>query len=78
MAAMGARVWIHTLPVNALASQTVPAALRMSSAAVSTPAMGPAARMALVPPVRPLATLRISLPVISLTMIRPNGMAPMK
>ena len=50
------------------ASQTQAAPLSASSSAVSSPADNPAARMALVPPVRPLPTCRTSCPETVLTM----------
>ena len=39
-------------------------------------AQKPAARAAFVPPVRPLSTVRKSLPVLSLTINKPKGMEP--
>ena len=59
-----------------LASQTALAPFRMSKTAVKIPAHKPAARMAFVPPVRPLAMLRISCPVVNFTINKPKGIEP--
>jgi hypothetical protein len=58
------------------ANQTHTADLSISKIAVPNPAQKPAARIAFVPPVRPLSTCRISFPVLSLTINKPDGTEP--
>ena len=47
-----------------------------SSIAVVTPAHIPAARITFVAPIRPLPTIRTSLPVMRFTISKPTGTAP--
>jgi len=52
--------------------------LSISNSAVLSPTQNPAARMAFVPPVRPLSMARISFPVVSFTTISPKGIEPIR
>src|SRR5688572_15324837 len=77
MAARGVRIWIRGFSGRiACATQTDTAPFRTSKKAVSSPGPKPAARTTFVPPVRPLSTVRTSLPVFIFTINKPNGMEP--
>src|SRR3990172_432035 len=56
--------------------QPVATPFNTSRPAVNKPATKPAARIALVPPVRPLSTARRSLPLKIQTTSKPNGIDP--
>jgi len=69
----------HSTPVESVRpSQTAAAPFKMSNSAVARPASAPAARIALVPPVRPLSMVRTSCPVATLTTSKPEGIEPSK
>jgi hypothetical protein len=77
MAINGAKTSIQIRPgTNQRANQTQAADFRISKIAVPNPAHTPAARMAFVPPVRPLSMLRISFPVLNFTINKPDGIDP--
>ena len=78
--APNARGWAigYSPGMSQRATNTAIDPLPISDNAVSRPTQKPAARMAFVPPVRPLPTARTSCPVNRRTHTRPDGIEPIR